>query len=80
MDLERVVLQYLAEEEFEYESNLVELVRLHGLEASTGEELVKRWFARGWLERLEQQGTEFAPLVHLTEQAYADLPWLAQVT
>ena len=80
MDLERVVLRYLADEEFESEGGLVAMVRLHGFDPSVGEELVRGWFARGWLERIEQGEAGLPSLVHLTEQAYADLPWLAQVT
>lgn len=79
MDLERVVLRYLAEEEFASEFALLELVRLHGLETRVGEELLSAWFGRGWLERCEQ-GDSLPFLLHFTDQAYADLPWLAQVT
>ena len=80
MDLEPVVLRYLAEEEFASEAELVELVRLHGLDDSVGERLLETWFSRGWLERCEQGDTGRPPLLHLTDQAYADQPWLTRVT
>ena len=79
-DLERVVLRYLAQEEFASEYELVELVRLHGLEPAVGEQLLAAWSERGWLERHEQGEEGLAPLLHLTDQAYSDQPWLAQVT
>ena len=79
MDLEHVVLRYLAEEEMASEVELVELVRMHGLETSVGEELLAAWASRGWLERVERD-EGLPPLLHLTNQAYADQPWLAQVT
>ena len=72
MDLERVVLRYLAEEEFASAAELTELVRLHGLDRSVGEQLLETWFRRGWLELCEQGETGLPPLLHLTDQAYAD--------
>ena len=79
MQLERSVLQYIASEEFCSETELDHFIRLNNGRPGDGPRMIATWLAQGWIEYLGQDD-DLPPIVHLTERAYADQPWLVRAT
>ncbi len=79
MSIDEIALRFLAAEEFCTTFELDELVRLNGGSDLEAEQLRTNWAARGWIESISQ-GSGAPPVLHLTDRALADLPWLGRAT
>ena len=86
MQLERIILRYLAHEQF---CSVADIQMFAWLQTgdresvSTADQLIAEWDQRGWIETIVMETTDLdtrekgeATLVCLTESAWADLPWL----
>ena len=84
--LERTLLQYLADEEFCPPFAFAYFASLNGGEnpEQAAADFLAEWEARGWVERIQSEPgailsdmASSGELLQLTDRAYAANPWLA---
>ena len=80
MDLDQVVLRYVAGEVVCSAWEIAEFVRLNDGTVEDATELLARWQQLGWLTVASEADEDGPQLLALTEQAFEAHPWLSPAT
>jgi hypothetical protein len=80
MDLDQVVLRYVAGEVVCSAWEITEFVRLYDGTGDEATELLARWQHLGWLTVASEADEGGPQMLALTEQAFEEHPWLSQAT